>query len=318
MKKIAVIGGGNWGKNLIRTFNQLGALVAVTEASDELRDNLQTQYPDITFYASHQDLLKSDVDAVAIATPVFTHFDLAKQALNAGKDVFVEKPMTETEVDAAELKQLAESLNRILMVGHMLLYQPAIRFIKEFIVSGKLGQVYSYHQTRKNLGTIRTHENALFSLGVHDVAVLDYLVGEQPVNVQAQGQQITNQGIEDEFILHLSYPSGVQAHLYLSWLWPVKDRHLMVLGEKGALFFDELTSKVTWMKNHGNPDASLTKEGEEVVFEGADQPLTLELQHFLDCLETRELPLSNAAQGQAVVAVMEKAMQEIKITCMKT
>ncbi len=316
MKKVAVIGGGNWGKNLIRTFYELGVLQAVAEANDELREGLAKQYSDITFYTSHEEVLASNIEAVAIATPVFTHFELAKQALQAGKDVFVEKPMTETEEGARVLKDLADSLGRVLMVGHMLLFQPAMSFIKQFIIDGKLGRVFAYHQTRKNLGTIRTRENALFSLGVHDVAVLDYLVGEEPMSVQSQGQQVTTKGVEDEVTLHIAYPSGVQAHLYLSWLWPYKERHLMVQGEKGALFFDELNAKVTWLKNHGNADATVTTGGAEVVFEGADKPLTLELQHFLECLETRELPRSHAEQGRRVVDIMEKTMKDMRITCM--
>lgn len=310
MKNVIVIGGGRWGKNLIRTFYELGALRGIAEAHEGLREELQAQYPNVEFYASHDEVLKTDVEAVAIATPVSTHFKLAKAALEAGKDVFVEKPMTETEAEGRELVELAKVNGRILMVGHLLLYQPAIQFIRSFIEEGKLGEVYAYHQVRRNLGTIRTHENVLYSLGVHDVAVLDYLIGETPVSIKAQGQDITSEGIADELTAHCVYPSGVQAHLTLSWLWPVKDRHLMVLGEKGALYFDELAAKVTFLKNHGNPDATITQGGEEVVFEGSAQPLTLELQHFLDCVDSRELPKSHGEQGANVVGLMEKMNKE--------
>lgn len=311
--KIGVIGAGRWGRNIIRTLHQLGVLAAIAEGNESTHADLAQQYPDVTLFANHEDLLaESSIQAVAIATPVVTHFAVARDALIANKDVFVEKPMTMHADQGRQLVSLARERDRVLMVGHMLLYQPAIQFIKSFIDAGKLGRVYSLRQVRRNLGTIRTNENALFSLGVHDLAVLNYLVGEPVIEFQHSEQQITSPDIADDMTVHLKYASGVQAHLHVNWLWPVKDRQLMILGEKGALHYDELAHKVTLHNAHGNADATITNEGSEVVYEGDSQPLNLEMEHFIDCVVSRKHPISPGEQGVAVVELMEKAVAQEK------
>ncbi len=306
--KIGVIGAGRWGKNIINTLHNLGVLAGIAEPNANLRNDIHSLYPNIPVFDSHQKLLDTEIPAVAIATPVFTHFEIAKEALLAGKDVFVEKPMTVNLEESDELVLLAKQKNKILMVGHMLLYQPAIQFIKQFIGEGQLGRLYSLRQVRRNLGTIRTQENVLYSLGVHDLAVLNYLVGEKVVDSISTGHAITTANIEDDMTVHLTYASGVQAHLHVSWLWPVKDRQLMILGEKGALHYDELSHTVIFHQRFGNSDATITDRGEEIVFKGSGEPLRLEMEHFIDCIVHRKLPLSHGQQGADVVELMESLM----------
>lgn len=305
---VAVVGAGKWGKNLIKTFHKMGVLAAIVEANESQGRSLAESYK-VDYYNDIDAVLKSDIPAVAIATPVFSHYELAKKALLAGKDVFVEKPITTRADEADELIQIAKQNKNILMVGHLLLYQPAIQFIKEFIASGKLGSLYSLRQIRKSLGTIRKEENVLYSFGVHDLAVLHYLLQEPIDAILATSQTVISEGIADDMTVHLHYRSGIQAHLLLNWLWPIKERQLMILGEKGALQFDELRQEVTYFKNFGNKDASITQEGQEVVFSDNTPPLLLELQHFIDCIKNRKEPISSGLQGREVVKLMADIMK---------
>lgn len=312
-KKVAVIGAGKWGQNIVRTLHGLGELACVVEADEYTCELLRETYPDLIFYQRHEAVLNDDsITAVAIATPVASHYSLAKQALLSGKDVFVEKPLSMLKAEAEELVKIANQQQKILMVGHMLLYQPAVQFIKQFIQDGKLGALYSLRQVRRNLGTIRNQENVLFSLGVHDLAVLSYLVDKPIKEIKAVGQAALRSHIEDDVSAHITYQSGIQAHLHVCWLWPYKERTLMVLGEKGALFYDELKHTVTFYKNFGHPDATVTEHGEEVVFSGSAQPLKLEMIHFLEVIRTRKKPNSCGAQGVEVIGLLEAITNQIK------
>ncbi|MGE5551276.1 MAG: Gfo/Idh/MocA family protein [Bacteroidota bacterium] len=305
--KIGVIGAGNWGKNIVRTLYGLNGLAAVAETSTDIRAGLETEYPSLQVYPDYQSLLGTDIPAVAIATPVITHFEVAKAALLAGKDVFVEKPLTLASAEAQDLVRLAEKKQRILMVGHLLLYQPAVQWVKSYIASGALGKLHSLHQERLNLGRARKVENALWSLGVHDVAVLLHLVGQAPEGLEVSGQCVLQPGIEDDVYLHLNFPGGVQAHLHNSWLWPEKHRRLTVVGSEGMLVYDEADQTVTLHRKGINPDLSNRDGGAEIAFRGDGEPLALELKHFLDCVAGRLTPLSDGRSGLAVVRVLEEA-----------
>ena len=194
------------------------------------------------------------------------------------------------------------------MVGHLLMYQPAISFMKGYLEEGKLGKVFSLTQRRSKLGRVRAVENVLWSFGVHDVAVLLHLVGEEPSEVQGFGHAGISQGVEDDFHLHLSFPSGIKANLHNSWLWPRVERELIVVGEKGMLVFDELNSKVILHVKKVASDLSHQDNGEEVVFEGSSQPLRLELEHFLECCRERQKPLSGPQNGLNVVRTLSRAI----------
>lgn len=294
--------------NLVRNFAELGVLGAVADSLEENQTSAQELAPEIDVYSSGEELIASDIEAIAIATPVPTHFELAAAGLRAGKDVFVEKPMTLTSAESEELVRLADENDRILMVGHLLLYQPPIQFIKGFLNEGKLGKIYHLHQERKKLGRARYIENVTWSLGVHDLAVLLYLVGAMPKYVFASGHCGLQAKVEDDVYVHLEFPTGTKAHLHNSWLWPENRRQLTIIGEKGMLVYDEIKTTVTWHRKCINSDLNSVDDGSEVVFEGTDPPLKGELQHFLDSIETRQPPISDGRNGLAVVTVLERIM----------
>lgn len=308
--KIGVIGAGRWGQNIVRTFNQLGVLAAIAETSDELREVVCDEYQNAWCYASDDILFADDeLDAIAIATPAVTHFNLACKALDAGKHVFVEKPMAMTLKEAKLLEQKVKDSGKILMVGHLLLFQSAIQFIKNFLDEGKLGKIISMRQVRRNLGTVRSEENAMYSLGVHDVAVLQYLIDAAPKSVLATGQAFIKDGVEDDVSVHIRYDNEVQAHIHVSWLWPMKNRELFILGENGALHFDELQQTVTWHKNTVIPEKQ--EQGSEVIFKGNNQPLVLELAHFIDCIKTGSTPISGIDQGVVVTEILQTISDQL-------
>ena len=306
---IAVIGAGNWGRKLVKTLSELGALSHVADASPDRRRDLAAAYPHVTFLDDPAPLLADPaITGVAIATPVPTHHAIARAFLEAGKDVFVEKPVTLTVAEAEDLATLAESRGRILMAGHLLLYQPAIGKIGELLAAGAIGQVYTIHLDRMKLGRARSVENVLWSFGVHDIAVLLHLVGEAPTAVSSHGHCGLNPGIEDDVYLHLTFPGGIRAHLHDSWLWPVDRRCLTIIGSTGMIVYDEKAQTVTLHRQSIDP-ATLdsANAGEEIVFQGAPQPLALEMSHFLHCIATRETPKSCGRSAVEVIRVLERA-----------
>jgi len=305
--KVAVAGAGNWGKNLVRTFHEMGVLGAIVETDAARLPSLTAQYPGMPVVLAVEALKDLGVSAVAIATPVPTHYDLALKSMALGLDVFVEKPLTLSSEQALTLVDFASSHRRILMVGHLLLYQPAVRWISQFLKEGGLGKLYSLHQERLNLGRARSVENALWSLGVHDVAVALHLVGEAPSHILASGQKALPTGVDDDVYLHLRFPGGVQAHLHTSWLWPEKSRKLTLIGEKGMLVFDEIRQSVTLHRKTIGADLNHVDGGEEKVFEQAGEPLRLELEHFMARLQDRAPALSDGMNGFEVVRVIEQA-----------
>ena len=308
--KIGVIGAGRWGRNIVRTLHELDCLAGIADCDPKVYSDMSNLYPEIPIFSNYQDLLAENISAVTVVTPVSTHYEIAKSSLLAGKDVFVEKPMTIASTEAEVLVNLAKQRKHVLMTGHMLLYQPAIQFIKKFINEKKLGNLLSVHQVRRNLGVIRTNENVLYCLGVHDFAVLQYLVDSPLESIQHIGQSIITKDIEDDVTVHFNFTSGVQAHLHVCWFWPVKDRQMMVLGDKGALHYDELAQTVTFHRNHGNPDATVTNDGSEIVFSGNSEPLKLEMEHFIECVQNRQKPLSAGEHSVNIVRLLEQITQK--------
>lgn len=303
---IGVVGAGAWGKNIVKTLQELGALAGISEVSAERRAELREQYS-VPVVGDPEELIELGLDAVCIAAPAPVHHPLAKMFLLEGHHVFIEKPMTLSSAEAEELVWLAEDNKRVLMVGHLLLYQPAVKFIKEFIQSGQLGDVYSFNHERLNLGRARKVENVLWSLGVHDVAVCLYLAGESPVDMTFSGQCSLQPTIEDDTRLSLSFPSGTRGHIHNSWLWPVLSRRLTVVGSKCMLVYDETAQTVTKHDKGITPDLTNRSDGEEIVFEGSGQPLTLEMEHFIDCCENSRTPLSDGKSGLEVIRILEQA-----------
>lgn len=306
--KVAAIGSGNWGKNIVRTLNELGALAAIVEASPALREKVAQDYPNVPVFDTLEPVLNSEIPAVAIATPAATHFSLARAALIAGKDAFVEKPITLSSHEAEDLCRLADENDRVLMVGHLLLYQPAVQEMARMIAEGAIGRLLSIHQERLNLGKARSVENVLWSLGVHDVAVALFLAGTTTLEgAVGVGQAVLTPGVEDDFYLHCQLPNEVQTHLHCSWLWPDRRRRTVVIGSAGMLVYDELAQRVNLHRKSIDGELNNQDLGDELVFEGAGEPLKLELGHFLECLQTRETPKSDGWSALAVVTALERA-----------
>jgi len=306
--KIAVIGAGNWGKNLVRTFHALGHLGPVVEPFTDNHPNITAVDPQATILTDHLPLLSDpEVTAVAIATPARTHHQLAKAFLLAGKDVFVEKPVALSVADAEDLHQTAMRENRILMVGHLLLYHPAITFIRDYLKTGALGQLFTLHQQRSKLGRARDTEDALWSLGVHDVAVLLHLVGSAPLKVTSYSHAGLQPAIADDVYLHLDFADGVKATLHNSWLWPEDARFLRIIGSQAMLVYDDKTQEVILHRKSIDAHLANQDNGTELLFKNTTPPLAIELEHFVDCVTHRKIPLSDGLNGIEVLKVLEQA-----------
>jgi predicted dehydrogenase len=320
---IAVAGLNYWGPNLARNFDELGVLTALCEIEPERRERSAARYGRARMYADFTELLADDgVRAVVIATPVPTHYDLAKQALAAGKHVLVEKPPAMRAAEIDELVSLAAERDLVLMPGHLLLYHPAVRKLKELIDAGELGEVLCVYGNRQNLGIVRTNENALWSLGVHDLSVILYLLDEEPSEAVAHGRDFLTDGVEDVVFCYLRFPSGKIAHMHLSWLDPHKMRRITVVGNEKMVVFDdmELERKVTiYEKGPWQPTDTYgewqTRTGD--IFSPkvpTDEPLRLECRHFLELIRGEGDPLRAAQEGLAVVRVLEQLQASLVAT----
>lgn len=315
MTKIAVLGAGNWGKNHVRTLHAMGRLGAIIEVSPALRASAAADYPEILVTGDLGLALGDDrIQGAVIATPAQTHAELGMRCLEAGKDLLVEKPMALSVADAQALVDCARRNERILMVGHLQLFQPAIQRIRQLLEAGELGRLFTVHQTRSKLGRARSHEDVLWSFGVHDLAVFLHLIGEEPRSVQAIGHcgLQPGLGIADDVHLALVFPSGVQAYLHNSWLWPCVDRKLTIVGSKGMLVYDEKSQSVTLHRKTIDEALQNREHGEEVVYQGNDEPLKLELEHFVECIETRRQPIPDGLNGVQVVRILEQAACQMK------
>jgi predicted dehydrogenase len=314
--RVAVLGAGRWGRNLVSNLNALGALHSVSDPSPQIRSELASAYGDrLQLAEDHAEVMGDPaIDAVVIATPATTHATLAIEALRAGKHVFVEKPFTLTVEDAELVVKEAEAANRTLMVGHLLLYQPAIVWMRDFLRSGRIGWVASLYQDRLSLGTVRTVENSLWSLGVHDVAAILYLEGLEPVRTATWGEAIIQPGVQDDMHLHMQFANGAEAHIHNSWLWPERRRRLTVVGTEAMVVYDELTQTVQLHRRRVNANLTVQDDGCEVVFRGDPEPLRHELEHFLACVRDGVEPRSSGASAVAVIRVLSQAdaqMQEL-------
>jgi predicted dehydrogenase len=317
---VGQVGLGYWGRNLVRNFDDLSSLTWLCEAEPALRDTFARRYPQARVTGAFDDLLADDsLEAVVIATPVPTHHELAMRALDAGKHVFVEKPPAMREAEMDEMIALAERKSLTLMPGHLLLYHPGVVKLKELVDSGALGDVLCVYGNRQNLGIIRQNENALWSLGVHDLSVILHLVGEDPAEAVAHGRDFLTAGIEDVVFCYLRFPSGKIAHMHLSWLDPHKMRKMTVVGtEKMAVFDDmELERKVTiYDKAPEQPSETYgewrTRTGD--IFSPKipnTEPLRLECQAFLDLVRGNGDRARVARDGARVVRVLDMLTESL-------
>jgi len=318
--RVGQAGLGNWGQNLARNFDDLAELAWICDTDDELRARHAARYPGARATGSFDELLADELlDAVVVATPVPTHYMLARRALDAGKHVFVEKPPAMRHSEMAELLDLARARNLVLMPGHLLLYHPGVRKLKELIATGELGEVLCVYGNRQNLGVIRSHENALWSLGVHDLSVILWLLGEEPVETIALGRDFLQPGVEDVVFCYLRFPSGRVAHMHLSWLDPHKMRRMTVVGKERMVVFDdmELERKITVYEKA--PWEPAERYGEWTTRTGdiyspkipIDEPLRLEVSHFLELCRTGPGDHREAVDGLTVVGALERLTESL-------
>ena len=307
--KLAVIGMGHWGKNLVRVFHQLGALHTVCDADPSRAAAVADSYPGAAFTTDFASVLANpDIEAVAIASPAAHHFEMASRAIEAGKDVFVEKPLALTVSDGVQLVQLARSHDRILMVGHILRYHPAIRKLMDLISRGELGRLRYVYSNRLNIGKIRSEENILWSFAPHDISVMLALLGEEPSHVTCWGSAYLHPTVYDVTMSQFLFPSGVQAHIYVSWLHPFKEQRLVVIGSEKMAVFDDTAEdklvlyphKVEW-KNR--IPTAIKAEGQVAEIEPGE-PLKEECAHFLSCVRTRQTPLTSGEEGLRVLRLL--------------
>jgi predicted dehydrogenase len=321
--RIGVVGLGYWGPNLARNFASLSGceLSYCCDSSEDARARLASAFPGARFTGDLDELLDDpELDAVAVATPVPTHAALAQQVLEAGKHCFVEKPLAVSVADAERVVQAGNSSGRLLMVGHLLEYHPGVQKLKELTESGELGdRIYYIYGNRLNLGKLRADENALWSLGAHDVSVVLHLAGEEPSEVVAHGESYVRGGVEDVVFCFLRFPSGLAAHLHLSWLDPHKERRFTVVGSRRMATFDDMAieGKLTIYDKGFDEDAR--GYGEYITRSGYSyspripniEPLRLECEHFVQCLRTGARPDSDGESGLRVVAVLERLQQSL-------
>jgi UDP-2-acetamido-3-amino-2,3-dideoxy-glucuronate N-acetyltransferase len=314
--RIAVVGVGYWGKNLVRNFHELGALEVLCDADKSIEGTYKHKYEGVRFCSEFREVLSdSSIDAVALATPAVTHFAMAKAALEAGKDVLVEKPLAIDVKHGEELVKLAEAKHRVLMVGHILRYHPAILKLQRLIQDGALGKINYLYSNRLNIGKIRTEENILWSFAPHDISVMLSLLNEMPTRVTSQGGAYLNRDIPDVTLSHFEFPSGVQAHIFVSWLHPIKEQRLVVVGsEKMAIFDDTMEHKLVLYPHKvewKNRIPTAVKADGEIVDLEDREPLRAECQHFLECVTSRTSPVSDGREGLRVLRVLDACQRAL-------
>ncbi len=317
--KVALVGAGYWGKNIARSLSTIGVLGAVVDENPEqaaaiasANGSTARRWPDV--------LADPDITAVAISTPAATHVQVASEALRAGKDVFVEKPMALLPERAEELARLAEEEGRVLMVGHLLQYHPAFMRLRELIADGRLGRLQYVYSNRLNFGKIRREEDVLWSFAPHDISMILSLAGEYPSEVRAEGHFALHGRIADVTMTHLAFPSGLAAHVFVSWLHPFKEQKLIVVGDRAMAVFDDrepldrklalFEAEVQW--SDGVP---IAPKVEPTYVELAEiEPLVNEMSHFVDCTRTRSTPRTDAKEGLRVLRVLAEAASQLKST----
>jgi predicted dehydrogenase len=323
--KIGVIGYGYWGPKLVRNFQELPStcVTMVADLDPSRLGQLRKLYPDIVVTNDHFELLRSDVDAVILATPVSTHGRIGMDCLQHGKHLLIEKPLARNRTEGQALVDLAASRGLVLMVGHTFEYNPAVEILKEIIASGEIGRVYYAHTSRTNLGIFQKDVNVLWDLAPHDISILQYVLGLEPINVSACGQAYVQPGIHDVARLTVNYANQVQAHVLVSWLDPCKVRRITIVGDKKMVVYDdvEMLEKIKIYDKGVSPPDHTDNYGEfqlsyrygNVVIPRVPlhEPLKLECAHFADCILNNQRPRSSGEVGLRVIKVLESAEKSL-------
>jgi len=317
MPLIAVVGAGYWGKNLVRNFHDLGVLQVVCDTNPEILEGVRKKYAVETTPTMEEVLANPAIDAVVIAAPAARHYQLVKASLRIGKDVFVEKPLALRTTEAQELVDLARERRRVLMVGHILQYHPAIVELRRLISSGELGRIQYIYSSRLNLGKLRTEENILWSFAPHDIAAILYLLGETPEQVATHGGTFLNPPLVDTTLTSCDFKSGVKAHIFVSWLHPFKEQKLTIVADKRMAVFDDLATerklvlfshKINWVDR---VPVAQKDDGEAVSIPTAE-PLRVECEHFLECIRTRQRPRTDGESALSVLQILDACERSLE------
>jgi predicted dehydrogenase len=326
MIRVGVVGCGHWGPNLIRNFSTLldSELAGICDADPKRLDAVRPFYQGVPCVASYDELLAiPDLDAVCIATPVSLHHPFALRALEAGKHVLVEKPMADSSAKCEELNAAAREHGRVLCIGHVFLFNRAVRYVKQFLDEGELGDVHYLYFTRTNLGPVREDLNAMWDLAAHDISIAVYWMGEPPVRVRASGHTYLAHEREDVVFAELVFASGVVAHLHVSWLDPCKVRRTTLIGSQRMLVYtdtDPIAPVTIYDKRVDAPGFSDTMAAFHMSIRDGDiripritigEPLKAECQHFLDCIQKNEKPFTDGEGGATVVRILERLQQSM-------
>jgi predicted dehydrogenase len=327
MTTVAQIGCGYWGPNLLRNLNALPdcRVKYVVDASPDRRGFVTKTYPSVGAVADVREAFGDpEVSAVVIATPAHTHAAMALEALRAGKHVFVEKPLATSVAEVDELAAAADERSLVLMVGHTFLYNAAVRYLRELIQSGSLGEIYYIYSHRLNLGVVRQDVDALWNLAPHDVSIINYLLGSGPLGVSATGTDYLQPGIADVVFMQLDYPGKARGSVHVSWLDPNKTRKMTVVGSRKMVVYDDVADdKITIYDkgvDAGQPAMPFDKPGPlkyragDILLPRIDftEPIRTQLQHYLECVRTGRRPISDAANGRDVVAALEAASASMR------
>jgi len=314
--RVAVVGMGYWGKNLVRNFHQLGGLACVCDASTAAEEAVARDYAGVRFERDYARVLSDrEIEAVALATPAVMHYQMARAALEEGKDVFVEKPLAIEVKEGRALVELARARGRVLMVGHILRYHPAVTKLQSLIQGGALGKLHYLYSNRLNIGKIRTEENILWSFAPHDISVILSLLNEMPDRVSCQGGAYLNRNVNDVTMSQFDFPSGVRGHIFVSWLHPVKEQRLVVVGSEKMAVFDDTAEhklvlyphKVEW---RNRIPTAVKAQAEPVPLEQVE-PLNAECRHFLDNVRSRGTPLTSGEEGLQVLTILDACQRSL-------
>jgi predicted dehydrogenase len=316
--RVAVVGSGYWGRNLVRVFSELGVLAAVCDTNAQALADVREAHPSVAVTSDYDQVLSDPrIGAVVVATPAEEHFSIASRALTAGKDTFVEKPLALTVDQGLQLAAMANGLGRVLMVGHILHYHPAVRALKTKVDAGELGDLYYIYSNRLNLGRVRTEENILWSFAPHDISAVLLLAGGQIRQVGVAGGAFLQPAIADVTVTTLTFDNGVRGHIFVSWLHPYKEHRLVLVGSRKMAVFDDLAGprrltiydkRIAWAEGVPTP----VHAPDDIVELPDVEPLRAECEHFLECVRLRRTPETDGRNGTRVLAVLEACQRSLE------
>lgn len=309
--RVGLIGAGQWGKNHLRVLHELGLLAAVADTNEERLSDIKMKMPGVKVFVDYRELLTlEEIDAVCVATPAATHLHIGMDALLAGKHALIEKPLALQKADGETLVRIAADKGKILMVGHLLHYHPAVVELKKMIGQGLLGELRYITSSRLNLGRIRTEENVLWSIAPHDISLMLNFFNAEPSKISVFGGAFVQPNIEDIGVLSMEFPGNKKGHISTSWLNPFKERKMTIIGEKGMAVFDDVAeqklvfTEIEIKDENGMP--MISKKSETAIELASSEPVTNEWLHFVECIEKGRQPITNGEEGVRVLSVLEQ------------